>query len=289
MENYEMIDERFKLIKKESVILTPTLAKKLLEINTLPGQRSISTEHLRQIRTEIKDGKFLESTIHIAKVVNPPCEVLINGQHRCTICVIDNVAMRVDIHRYEVPDMFHASELYATFDQPWASRSQRAINKVVASAHNYDWKPEVLNLVSNGGAIYKYGFSAAHKLTRSQRALLIPEFAEEGLFIDRLFHGSYKHLNRVPVGAAIIATYNKRKHTAIAFWESMVEGESLKKTDPRLKLRNYLLSISMKTNGRRATGSEEIYAKCIIAWNAYVKNRATDLKYYQNAELPKPL
>jgi hypothetical protein len=73
----------------------------------------------------------------------------------------------------------------------------------------------------------------------------------------------------------------------LQFWRGVGSGEMLGKDDPRMSLRNRLLTSTIAAGGKgvtsdiTTTSSEEMFRWCICAWNAH--RQAKPLKAYKVA------
>ena len=86
----------------------------------------------------------------------------------------------------------------------------------------------------------------------------------------------------------MFVTWAKHQHQARTFWTKVRDGGQLKVGAPEYRLREYLLRVVMNPGARSTfVSTREIYAKCVVAWNAFRRKQRTDLKYYPSAkELP---
>jgi hypothetical protein len=102
-----------------------------------------------------------------------------------------------------------------------------------------------------------------------------------------------RHLARVAVVLAMVVTYRVCQTAASDFWSKVRDGDCPARS-PMFKLRDLLKSVALLSDGKNKqakvmTTPVVLFAKCIHAWNAYRENRSTDLKYYPNSPLPKPV
>jgi len=281
-----------RLRKREFVKITPSLAKVWGALNTFSSQRPIRQWHLRFLCEEHRNDDF--NTGHIAFASNgkdPP--VLMNGQHQLKMVIIVNkpITAVVEHFNYDIPS--DLSELFRKFD----SHAMRSLSNMVKVEHDlqptFHWSLRISQLAVTGLFINSNKSTSTH---RSRKVEMLSKNANDAAFIAELFDGGVtlenRHLARGAVVAAMLRTAKVHKNDSRIFWRRVTDGAHLKRNAPEAKLRNFLMTTFSTRGGgglavyRRAT-DKEILAKCIHGWNAFRKNRPTDLSYRSDKPTPK--
>lgn len=273
------------------VEITRELVDHLIEINTYPAQRKMRPAHVAKICDSIQKGTVTDISFSIA-VFNDskgrPVEQLINGQHMASALskTYDfKQGWSAALWRFYCQTPRDLADAFTYTDQS-LSRSLSDRVKVIAEERDNAWSPMVGSLVASSLALGPEGEVKERRGDRKMELLREHhEFAgwcQEHIFINRT---PFKHLAKAPVVAAILKTYEANKKEAQAFWPRVRDGEMMSADAPEYRLRQYLLQggVTSQLSGRR----REVIAKCIMAWNAYRKGKATSLRYSPGAEMPK--
>lgn len=286
----------YQLIRKKMEEITPEKAAALLEFNTYTGQRPQREKHIKVLCDAINKGLFTTGVISVAKQGwNGGYLMLANGQHQC-ISVIETgkpITAVVEEYNCKTPEEF--ALLYRQYDNN-ATRTLDEITLPEARALGLNWGKQVIKTVMTGIGFLE-GHNGVHKNIRVES---LKKYVDEGNFVNDILScvksPESRHLRRGAVVAAMIVTFKKNHGDAETFWEEVRDGENLKGNSPSLKLRNYLMTtntaIGRGVNAPALTAAAsniEIYAKCIIAWNAYRRGDSTALKFFANKETPKPV
>ena len=238
------------------------------------------------------DGLFRTGDVAITEDPNGNM-LLMNGQHTLSAVIETGQPIAAKVERYQCPKSSDLSLLFRQFDFESKSRSLAEASWVEATTLGLSWSKRTVSLVVSGGVFLG---NVQHK-DKSAKVLVLRDWISEGTFIDRLLTsgGPTAHLKRGACVAAIMATYQKDAEAAITFWTSVVHGEDLKRSMPACVLRNWLMSTTVDT-GRGTLGgklevvsSAVIYAKCIVAWNAFRTNKPTKLRIYKDKDTPTPI
>jgi hypothetical protein len=286
----------FQLIRKKLEEVTPLLAGKFLDANIYEGQRPKRKKQITALTNAIDGGVFLTGSIAVAhQGWNGGDLMLANGQHQCeaVIATGKSIAAVVEEYACKTPEDF--AVLYRQFDNN-AVRSLSEIAVPEAAALNLKWSKSLISKVLSAVSFLE-GHIGMHK---NERVKYLKKYIREGNFVHEILDVvsacESKHITRSPVVAAMIVTYRKDHADAEEFWEEVRDGENLKANSASLRLRNYLLSTSISFGRGVNAGSlnesasvREMYAKCIVAWNAYRSGGTTSLKYFPGKDIPKVL
>lgn len=286
----------FQLIKRREMKVTPDMAGRFSNLNAYEGQRPEVKRHTEMLMDCIENGSFTLGWFAVANCKWNGCgQLLANGQHQASAIMQTGktVTAIVDEYDCETPEDF--SKLYRTFDNN-RTRTLAEIALPEARALKLDWSKKFISQLLAGVA-YLEGSKHEHKTKRVQA---LKKYIREGNLIHDIFtpvpFPEYRHMARGPVIASMIITFRKDAAAAETFWEEVRDGDNLKASSPSLKLRNYLLSTTVGV-GRgvsapslnAAVSYNEMYAKCITAWNAYRRGDPTALKFYADKPIPKPI
>lgn len=286
----------YQLIRKKMEEITPEKAEMISRLNTYIGQRPKKEKHTKMLCNVIEKGLFTTGDIALGKQGWNGGEMMVaNGQHTCDAVMLTGKPITAVVSEYycKTPEDF--ALLYRQFDNT-PPRTLAEISLPEARSLNLDWNKQVIQAVMCGIGLLE-GHNGTHKNTRVES---LKNYVDVGNFINDILScvrlTESKHIRRAAVVAAMIVTFRKNHADAETFWEEVRDGENLKGRSPSLKLRNYLMTTN--TNVGRgvnspslttAASSKEIYAKCIIAWNAYRRGDSTALKFFANKETPKPV
>lgn len=280
----------FKLLSREFKKITPNIARKMLEFNTLETQRNLKPKHINYLSEKMRNNEF--RTGELAFATNGKGEkILVNGQHQLKACVATNEPFVAMVEEFEYRDPMELSLLYRQFDSH-AMRTQPDMVKVEADSLGLDWPLTLANLLV--GAIF-LKFPMDRAIHRSYKIEQLKYHLDVGNFVvNELFErqpNKYLFLKRVAVIASVLKTWEKHQAMTKTFWFDVRDGENLKKKDPTYKLREFLLThTTIKGRGShhyRKADDKEIQVRCIHAWNAFRRGESTLMRFYPDKPIPK--
>jgi|GEM_PF-1288265 len=301
-----MIDLRKQLIERRMIELDPDLAKHYLKYNTYKTQRVIRQPHVAELCDKIKHGLFRFGEVAFAEYKGS--SILINGQHVCTAVIASGIAVPCMLEKFNIQDDLELSEAFRQFEI--LPRSLSDMIRVEADALKLGWPLMVSSVVVAAATLEKYGTSRLNHpvgMTTQQnlrlvnkdiKVALLREHLHEGEFINQILTSGgkspgiqrAKHLKRAGVVMIMMQTWRKNHELATIFWENVRDGEQLTGTMPEKKLRDFLLTtraVSHQPITIRTINPHEYAYRCILAWNAAIKNKPSSLAYHANCELPK--
>jgi hypothetical protein len=290
----------FKLIRRSTIKVGLKEATGFLDLNHFDRQRNLDEDWCKILEEKMRDGRFLHgdiatSILKYKKIDDPERKVLMNGQHiSWTIAfATPPISIVSTLAEYECETAEDASLLYRQFDGH-KSRSLGDCVKVEAVALGVKWPTKIVSLVLGSGLLKDNIFHAS----KDEKIKYLKQYIKPGNFVnkiltnkDKVLSKESKHLLRQPVIAVMLLTFEKSISDSENFWIPIILGEDLKRDDPRLIIRNWLMRTSVG-RGRGASNitaiasTKEMMAKCIHAWNAFRNGGKTGLKYYANAPLP---
>jgi len=273
-------------MKITQVTITPEAANDLLKLNTM--NRPMSKTHLSHLTAMLLRGEWVENgdAIRISK-----CGKLIDGQHRLLAVIKSGtehkflVARQLDSDVFDVLDTGKsrsASDVLSIdgFYQPelYASLSKRII----------EYKNGVLDGVVSGGdkhSVRKKSFTG--KTTNTD----VLEFSRNNDLVEHVKFGA-KAYKELPLYSKTDYAFLHWMFNSISetdcrvFFEKLVGGVNLSKTDPILLLRNKMIeniASSIKFSSKMKT------ALTFKTWNHFREgNEMKILQYFPDHAMPVP-
>lgn len=294
--------------KMKPVEFTPNLCRELLNHNTFQGQRPLSMEHVEKLGQRMVNGKFnagLVALVHYRDENGEKTTELINGQHQLNACLeFDTLfeGMLVEHTAEESDTPEDIANVFAQYDDGRTRTKAHVAWYYGCRAGMGDWSNKAVTLFSSAFAWLAGGArqSSGSSLSKEDAGQLLAKNKEACIFMHNLLYGEdshrkpipaakVRHLERAPVIAAIAETWKKNAEDAEIFWTSVRDGDMLKHNDPAFMLRDHLMNSSLhvtRTKAKKSVDSRELYAKCLMAWNAYRTARITHLRYTHKFDLP---
>ena len=299
--------KRFELIRAKKMELTLSFAEWYLSLPQIDDDRKLDEDHAFNLATKIEAGVFLGEDVNVVTVFikSENKEFKCNGQHTTkarTYFDSEPIEIKIQHSKYEVDTVEDAADLYAQFDDPSGKRTFDQVAKPKWAAQGM--------LAKHPKSVLKYAataiaFDAAGRKVRGAKAIskddriAFPSTEEKfvQLLDDIIWKGQGTHLRKSPAVCAIFQCWKKSQSATELFWSRVRDGENLTRYMPAMKLRDFLVKITYN-RGRGALATrkasfDEIYVKCIYAWNAFRRaekeNKKGDLrvlKYIPGAKTP---
>ena len=282
----------------ETKRVTPTLAKQWADMEAVGVDRPLSEMRLHAYRKMLDSGGFRPVTWARVYVKEVKGWYRVNGKHTSTLFATAPYPAGFRARRRRGLRVRHPERrvaLYSTFDSKTQTRTSSDINKQFASVipELKDYDGRAINLLV--GAI-SYNPSDSQTGSVAERAERL--FDHVGLcqwvmyVLGRFQSGKGKYLWRVPVVAAMKATYAKNQRDAHTFWIAVRDETGEAPGLPDRVLAKWLTVMRVDSGARASTPKgfktlpREFFVKCIHAWNAWRMEESTDLKYYPAAKVP---
>lgn len=289
--------------RPQTVKATRKLATEFAQMEAAPGDRPLSDRRmdLYESLTQAKQFRNVDWARGYCKETRKTYRL--NGKHTSTMLagwegpLPDIYAVITD---YECDTLAAVAELYATFDSKDTVRGAGDINRMFASA-----VPElgrIKNHIVNrlvAGINYKPTKGKWAEKTLAERAeVLLTEYPFVLWVNDEILEGieydsknKQRMLLRSPALGAMFETYKKDQVDALKFWREVRDAADPVETSPTRRLERYLRSATL-THQRVKTAragaviadGREMWTKCTLAWNAWRKNKPTELRYYPAAK-----
>ncbi|MFC8257483.1 hypothetical protein ACFUNF_07525 [Streptomyces sp. NPDC057291] len=251
----------------EVLSVSPELAAQWLTLNT--NNRPLSKNTVQQLAAQIQRGEWQLTHQGIAFDED---DVLIDGQHRLAAIVKAGTTVPVTV-THGVP------RTAFTVMDTGRKRTGRDALALIGEAN-------ATHLAAALRGLHLYlqapnsAWSGGSSVTSNDQLLVVLE-KHPGIR-DALHHGiALNRACRITVTAATIGWYvttETRPDIDQSAWrEGVVTGALLKSGDPRLTLRNTMLSLAAGRTHRRRDDSREHLLYYLKSWNAWVEGRSMKL------------
>jgi hypothetical protein len=263
----------FSIVGAETHPLTPALAQEFRDLPPSPTERELIPSRLQHLRRKADAGLLV--SFHWAKCKLGGQWYRMNGQHSATmLCELngtfpDGLFAHVDL--YEVASERDLALLFRQFDDRKSSRSAAD----VAGAY----QGLVPNLRDVAKPIAKIGVEAVTwyrhfivsvdtKKGDEQFSLFHEEQLHRYLlWLGELFSIKTPELKKVPIVAAMHATFEANEDEARKFWLDVARGgKDFEDNAPATVLDEWLKSVK---EDRLEIKQGELFRGCVYAWNAY--------------------
>lgn len=289
----------YALVSSEEIPFTLQLAMQHLQTEAFIAEREIDNQHLTYLKQDAMDGWF---GFERASLDLGFCEWdkkwrRLNGQHTAWMRVdLDDpksgsgkainwkkIKIRVNKYRLKTEDDFR--RLYATFDrgkprsaghvtaarllgrEKFAGLTKRDLNCLVAAVRFYRYPRNI-------AGSERIRADEVIDRVENQEYRLVRVVAD---YCADLTYKQCPHMaKRVPVVAAMLATFEKAVKPSIEFWDKVRHGGG-SATDPSTVLMKFLYQVSCRSDTtlsrEKAVSREELYRICLVAWNAFRQGR----------------
>lgn len=272
--------------------VTPEMALTLLAIN-FKGQRPLNPRKVSSYVELADAGRMRTISVDIA-ILPDGSKALVNGQHTLNMIVSRGKRHHAIITNWRCDTDEDVWRLFGSFDTH-PPRTQRHI-MMAARGLLTDSKLREVDcnvLAAVGSALFIIGDGTGEPQwqtceDKSVKVSLVDQHPEEVRFIDGLKDNSTRHLMRIGVIAAMIATWRISKSAALTFWRKVLYSENLSKGEPEWQLSRALERASHSSRGRN--GQKYDYANSICWWNAWrdPEQKRKTVKVAAMIKSPKP-
>lgn len=270
--------------------VTKKLAEQWAAMESVRNDRTLSEKRVEAYKMMAAGGIMRPVLWAKALCIETGESYRVNGKHTSTAySQLDEIPdyCHVTIEEYQCDTLRDVAELYATFDSRLQMRTASDINKSFAGIDSElcDLPMKIVNLGVVGCSMWKWK-SAFETKSATDRAECLFE-PEVKLFLRFLYEvvgssRSAKRLRRSPVVWAMFATWKKSRIDAQHFWAAVRDETGASPKTPDRRLSRYLMEVKV---GRRSHNNE-LYAKCIHAWNAWRSDGHANLTYHADKPLP---
>lgn len=295
-------DTPFRRIGSSSVPVTPELAHIFHDMDASPTERELDPKRVRHLEQKIKKGLAVSFNWASARLGDKILRM--NGNHSSTALTgLDQGhfphGLVAHVDEFEVDNTMGLALLFRQFDDKKSARSMKDIagayqglfenlHKVprdvgklavdgVSWYRRYLFNPEGLPTLSGDDVGILFGETPLHPFI---------------LYLGELFTIKTPELRRVPIVAAIYATFQLDEAAARAFWiETGRGGPGYEERAPSKVLDDALKAFA----DRKAPPDVKIkpmnyYAGCIYGWNADRKGKQIDrISFDVSKGVPNPV
>lgn len=266
------------------------LATKYRDMEPCPGDRTRNESRCVKYHDAILEGTFRTVEWASCTCLETGKTYRVNGKHTSFVMAEMNGTLPKNIwcleSKYLADTLSDVAELYATFDNSRTVRKVSDTNRAFARSCSElnDVTDTTINQCT-AGIIYALHPLTRGKFTQEQRARLMIKNIPFVLWFSGIIpdSASCKHFRRSAVVGAMLQSFLKDREASTTFWSEVRDGTNPEATAPSRVLERFLIATRGKAN------SDEVYAKCIHAWNAFRRNVKTHgcLKWYPQAERPE--
>ena len=280
-----------KLVKRETVNFTKDFATSILDEKVMPPfkpDRALDQSHVNYLIQAMQQGTFRWEMVQLMTCTCNGKTYRMNGQHTAWARIYFDATssnLPVNIYRYHAQTEEDMRGLYASIDRGRARNRANVINSYLFDSDKFkDFSKQTIKYLAEGLSLWLW---EDHNHIRQHNAdevsyLLKTDYynlaMKVGNFLVKAnFSGDARHLRRSPVFAALFATYKKAEGDSELFWNAVKTGANLSSDDPRLKLRNQLMTAGL-TKGRGdnhkiSVNGDDMYGWAIQAWNSWRKQK----------------
>lgn len=262
--------------QQASIVVTPEIAERFLAMESVPNERPYHPVKGKYYADLMDAREFRRVEVAVCKCNANGITYRVNGQHTCHAVILRGKPYPGVISYFVADSMEDVWRLYATFDVH-APRTERQFmagrRPLFADTRLHDVPYSVLNLC--GTALFMLGdigttpvFESRRVMAKTIKADLVGSHVDEVLFVTQF--AEKRHMMRVGVVTAMIATRRANDKEAGRFWEAIATGEMLGKTSCEYRLREVLLgrnSLNVPRGGKNA--QRYTYYVCISWWNSW--------------------
>jgi len=286
--------------EESKIKLTPQKAREFLELDELPGERAKRDYHVDTLAGRMAKGNFRYEHVTLMKAVLGRQTFRINGQHTCDARLEHaddpSYTRTVRLLTYFPENMEELRLLYSDTDGGGSRTPSQRRKALLAGYDGFENTAEaVLNKLGPAYALYKWEAPADRKVLGEPNSLAdFMKGDDHGLCVkvaafatDNVVGKGLAPFRDVPVIAAMFATFSKSAADSVKFWKAVVDGTGIEDaSDARKRLERYL-TLRGKKAGKKADSSEEVYCRCLQAWNLWRSGQSVkEIKLPRNGVRP---
>ena len=265
----------FRLRSSEVIPLTHDLAEKFREMTASPTERDLAAGRVKHLREKILAGTAV--TFHWVSAMLNDLELRMNGNHSSNaLCSLNGSfpeGLMVNREVYDVSDEAGLATLFRQFDDRKSGRSPLDVSGA------YQGLYEPLHDVPRGVA--KLGIESIVWYVRYVLGGPTPKGDDVyARFAEPIYHSALRwfgdtitmktpEMARIPVCAAMHATFEVNEAAAREFWSSVARGGvEFDETSPTTVLDAWLKD-QKDSACKKVVKPLELYQGCIYAWTAF--------------------
>jgi hypothetical protein len=285
------LGDGLRLKGRKTVEMSTDFAENFLEqYIEFAGERPFYESHVVYLARHMEARTFNWDLVALITCLWEGREYRMNGRHTAWARMEANLpkGTRTPVQwlRYEAKTEQDMRQLFATIDRGKGRNPGNVVVSYLAGRDEFPgYSKSLLKSMAEGLALWKWEESHIRQLhTGDERSyLLLTDHHKTALNVGQFVRESdpkdFKHLKRMPVLAAMFATFDKAPAVARGFWATVRDGTGITdKGDSRHALRNYLMQTALAAKEHssvdvRVVRQEEMYRACLMAWNAHRANK----------------
>ncbi len=269
----------FHLIKSEVLPLTRALAEEFRNLTPSPTERDLNPGRLKHLREKADNGKLV--TFQWAKAELNGQWLRMNGQHSSTmLCELNGAFptnLFVHLDEYHVESLDGLADLFRQFDD---RKSSRTTSDVAGAYQNLfpalqEVKKPVGKLGIEGVVWYRRHVEDTAVGTGDDIYNLFhnTDLQQFVIWLDEVFSIKTPELKRVPVVAAMYATFIANERAARPFWELVAKGGTDYEEEAPSTVLDAWLKEAIEEAAVEKIKPGKYYQACIYAWNAHLEHK----------------
>lgn len=284
----------FRLVKSEVKPLTLDVATAFRDLEPSPTERDLNPGRLKMLRDKAAAGLLI--TFHWAKAKMGGKYLRVNGQHSSNVLAEMNgdfpTGLMVHLDEYEVDGPQGLANLFRQFDERKSGRSAADVAGAYQRLESalVDVQKPIGKLGVEGVNWYRRTVEGLPGLTGDEQYTLFNESRLHSFlrWLNEVFSIKTPELKRVPVVAAMHATFITNEGECRRFWDQVARGGAeYDDNAPTTVLDNWLKKA--KEGEEDKLKPAQYYQGCIYAYNAYRESKSIkDIKCDTRKALLKP-
>lgn len=278
----------FRLVKSETVPLTPELAAQFASMEASPTERDLNAARVKHLKDKGLNGLLVSFNWSVAHYSGRT--IRMNGQHSSKALVELNgnfpQGLFAHVDTYDCPKPEDLALLFRQFDDRKSGRSPGDVSSAYQGIY-----PELQGLDKGIVKLAAEGIAWWRRAVQKEEPKLgddvYPMLGEKELYgfirwCTELFSSKTPELKKMHVVAAMFATYSANDEAARTFWNSVSRGGSeYEDQDPAAVLDKWLKDVhEKKTPVSLKIGPANLYQGSIFAWNAFRQEKLIkDIKF----------
>ena len=259
------------------VNMSPEDARRYLENNTFPGQRSLSQTHVRFLKETILAQEF-DGGAPIRFAISPGRGwVIVDGQHRLAAIAAQITVVEVLLVYTECKSDEDLAKLYSRIDRGRHRNMVDAMRGLGLIAKDNSMTQTDFKSFSAASVLLRTGLTSKHiagnsydaKSAEARHAEMCKWSQPAQEYFNAIRNSTERGLfDRQQVAAIGIVTFADATHMAQTFWREAAKDDGLRANDPRKKMLEVLRRTPVRASEAGYLGN--VVAAC---WNAYVEGR----------------
>lgn len=272
-------DSMHVILKEGRKMITPNMARRILEETNYSGQRPVADHHVKLLAHIMEEGRW-RSGDQLAFCRLDGRLILTNGQHRMHAVIVADRAQEFQILITECMTLEEVQADYHRHDIVARKRSNAEIMASTGIGDESGLPKQFLVKLFQAGPILENDLQPVHYLkdTVAQRDIdsrieTVRDWLGEARLYEQFIRSAPKHVKQSLINAGVMAvalvTIRYQPQQAAEFWRGLAEDDGLRRGDPRKTLLQDLESRHV----RRGAFHAQRVIPALTAWNAFFEGR----------------